>query len=74
MNVFLATLVVFVLALLAMSVGVLTGRVRLRGSCGGVAGQCDGAGEPSWNGPPGGEPKCELCRFRPGATGSGGEP
>ena len=63
MEVFLATLAVFGLALLAMSVGVLTGRVRIRGSCGGVAGQCDSDGEPS----------CQLCRFKPGATGSGGE-
>ena len=63
MEVFLATLVVFVLALLAMSVGLLTGRVRIRGSCGGVAGQCDSSGEPT----------CQLCRWKPGATGSGGE-
>ena len=63
MTVFLATLAVFGLALLAMSVGLLTGRVRMRGSCGGIAGQCDG----------GGEPVCELCPHRPGSAGSGGE-
>jgi hypothetical protein len=52
MEIFLASLVVFGLALLAMGVGVLTGRTRIRGSCGGVAGRCDGNGEPT----------CDLCR------------
>ena len=73
MEVFLATLAVFGLAPLAMSVGVLTWRVRMRGSCGGVAGQCDSSGEPSSRGSPKGEPSCQLCRFKPGATGPGGE-
>jgi len=62
MTVFLATLAVFGLALLAMSVGLLTGRVRMRGSCGGIAGQCDG----------GGEPVCHLCRLKPGGSGREG--
>jgi hypothetical protein len=52
MATFLATLVVFGLALLAMAVGALTGRSRIRGSCGGVAGRCEGWGEPT----------CDLCR------------
>ena len=55
MTVFLVTLAVFAMALLAMAVGVLSGRTRIRGSCGGVAGRCDGSGEPT----------CDLCRPRP---------
>jgi hypothetical protein len=51
--VFLATLTVFALAMLGMSVGVLVGRARLRGSCGGVGGRCDSGGEPVCRG---------LCR------------
>jgi hypothetical protein len=63
MEIFLATLAVFGVALLAMSVGLLSGRVRLRGSCGGVAGQCDETGEPA----------CTLCRWTGRRTGAGGE-
>ena len=83
MEIFLATLVVFGLALLAMSIGLLSGRVRLRGSCGGVAGQCDSSGEPSLGGSPKGEPTldgssggglaCTLCRWTGRRTGAGGE-
>jgi hypothetical protein len=65
MEIFLATLAVFGLALLAMSVGLLSGRVRLRGSCGGVAGQCDSAGEPTLEGSSGGG-------STPGGTPGGG--
>ncbi len=55
----IATVLVFGLALLAMSVGVLFGREPIRGSCGGVAGRCElcsgscekrGAGAPSGEG------------------------
>ena len=52
MTVFLITLAVFGVAMLAMAVGVLAGKTRLRGSCGGVGGQCDSTGEPT----------CGLCR------------
>ena len=37
----ISTALVFGLALLAMSVGVLFGREPIRGSCGGVAGRCE---------------------------------
>ena len=40
MTAFLISLVVFALALLAMSVGVMFGREPIRGSCGGVMGRC----------------------------------
>jgi hypothetical protein len=52
MDVFLATLVIFGLALLAMAVGVLAGRSPIQGSCGGIGGRCEGDGGPS----------CDLCR------------
>ncbi len=37
----LISILVFGVALLAMSVGVLFGREPIRGSCGGVAGRCE---------------------------------
>ena len=40
MTAFVISVVVFALALLAMSVGVLFGREPIRGSCGGVMGRC----------------------------------
>ncbi len=40
MTVFLATVIVFAVALLALGLGSMFGRPPLRGSCGGV-GQCD---------------------------------
>ena len=52
MEIFLVTVAVFGLSILAMAVGVLTGRSRMSGSCGGVGGQCDGNGEPT----------CDLCQ------------
>jgi hypothetical protein len=42
MTIFLVSLMAFGLAMLAMAVGVLTGRTRIRGSCGGIAADCDG--------------------------------
>lgn len=51
MEIFLITLAVFGVALLAMAVGVLSGRAPIQGSCGGIAGRCEGSGEPS----------CEFC-------------
>jgi hypothetical protein len=73
MEIFLATLVVFGLALLAMSIGLLSGRVRLRGSCGGIAGQCDSSGEPTLDGSGGGGLSCTLCKWTGRRTGAGGE-
>ncbi len=40
MTAFLISILVFAMALLAMSVGVLFGREPIRGSCGGVMGRC----------------------------------
>jgi hypothetical protein len=40
MAVFLISVAVIGLALLAMSVGVMAGREPIKGSCGGVAGRC----------------------------------
>ncbi len=40
MTVLAISVLVFVVALLAMSVGVLFGREPIRGSCGGVVGRC----------------------------------
>ena len=48
---FLAALVVFVLALVAMAVGVIISNKRLKGSCGGLAGMTDGEGKTA----------CDLC-------------
>jgi len=41
MTVLAITTLIFVGAVLAMSVGVLFGREPIRGSCGGVVGRCD---------------------------------
>ena len=42
MKLFLITLIVFGMFILAMAVGVIIGNRRIRGSCGGVAGEgCD---------------------------------
>jgi hypothetical protein len=41
METVLLSIVGFALVLLAMGIGVLFGRRPLRGSCGGVGGQCD---------------------------------
>ena len=40
MTTLLITILVFGMALLAMSVGVMLGREPIRGSCGGIAGRC----------------------------------
>ena len=52
MSIFLASVIVFGLALVAMAVGVLAGRQPPRGSCGGIGGRCESTGEPV----------CDLCR------------
>ena len=54
MTTFFVTLFVFGIALLAMAVGVLTGKTRIQGSCGGIGGRCEGNGEPS----------CDLCTVK----------
>ena len=46
MDLLLASFVIFGLSMLAMAVGILSGRTRIRGSCGGMAGLCDGKGRP----------------------------
>ena len=55
MNTFLATLVVFCIALTGMAIGVILSNRRIKGSCGGLAGMkdargntiCDGCANPS---------------------------
>ena len=52
MIIFLVTLTVFVLAMLAMAVGVIMNRKPIQGSCGGLATRdCDGSGGSD----------CEFC-------------
>ncbi len=53
MDIFFVTLFVFVVAMLAMAVGVIVGRTRIQGSCGGIGGQCEGDGSSSG---------CDLCQ------------
>ena len=45
MKLLVATFVVFALSMLGMAVGLLFGRARIRGSCGGLTGLCDGSGK-----------------------------
>ncbi len=47
-----ASLLAFGLSILAMAVGLLFGRARVTGSCGGLADLCDGSGR-------------KLCEFCP---------
>ena len=49
--VFLAAAIVFLLAIGGMAVGVIISNRRLKGSCGGLAGMKDGAGQTA----------CDLC-------------
>ena len=51
MKLFLATFVIFTLSMLAMAVGVLSGRSCIAGSCGGVA---DKWGDSE-------RPRCDFC-------------
>ncbi len=51
MTIFLVTLAVFALAMVAMGIGALLGGRRLRGSCGGLAVDCNGERRES----------CEFC-------------
>ena len=44
---FLLTTAVFALALLGLASGVLLGGRKLRGSCGGLSGLCEGCDDPS---------------------------
>jgi hypothetical protein len=46
MDLLLASFASFGLSMLAMAVGSLFGRARIRGSCGGLAGLCDRSGRP----------------------------
>jgi hypothetical protein len=50
MKIFLATLVVFALAIVGMAIGVLVSNRRIKGSCGGMAGLKDhpNQGNPAW--------------------------
>lgn len=65
MNIFLATFAIMALAVLGMSIGVLTGRRELKGSCGGLnnvdGGEC----------PCGRQASCEEANQAPDAAGSG---
>jgi len=51
MKIFLVTLVVFALTLVAMAIGVIVSNRRIKGSCGGLAGLKD----------PHGNPACDIC-------------
>jgi hypothetical protein len=51
MKIFLATLVVFALAIVGMAIGVLVSNRRIKGSCGGMAGLKDHDGKSV----------CEIC-------------
>lgn len=62
MSIFFATLAVFVLAILAMAVGVLSGRSPIQGSCGGIGGRCEESGGTS----------CDLCSPAKGAGSAEG--
>ncbi len=64
MTVFFVTLTVFILAMFAMAVGVLTGRTRIQGSCGGIGGRCEGDGGSS----------CDLCQSSHSAQQASGTP
>ena len=44
MKLFLTSFAVIGLSMLGMAVGVLFGRARIQGSCGGLAGLCDASG------------------------------
>ncbi len=46
MDLLMASFATFGLSMLAMAVGVLFGRTRIRGSCGGMADLCDRSGRP----------------------------
>ena len=59
MEIFLATLLLIGIAVLAMSLGVILGRPPLRGTCGGI-GQLTGTG-------------CQHCTPGCGASGGAGE-
>jgi len=53
--VFLVTLVVFLTAVLLMAVGVILGKIRIKGTCSGLAGMTDDSGNPL----------CESCTIPP---------
>ncbi len=60
MEVLVASLLAFGLGILGMAVGLLMGRAPMKGSCGGLAGLCDGAGQPL----------CEVCPNRRAREGA----
>ncbi len=45
MEVLVASILAFGLSILGMGVGLLFGRAPMKGSCGGLAGLCDGSGK-----------------------------
>lgn len=61
MDLLLASFLAFSLSILAMAVGVLFGRARVKGSCAGLAGLCDRSGR-------------ELCEFCPNRRSGDGGP
>ncbi len=60
MELLVASLLAFGLSILAMAVGLLFGRARIKGSCGGLADLCDGSGRKL----------CEVCPNRRTSDGA----
>lgn len=49
MTIILLSVTIFVIMFIAMSIGVLLGRVPIKGSCGGLASQCGSCSRPCKN-------------------------
>jgi len=76
MKIFIATCVVFALAIFGMAIGVILGNCRLRGSCGGLSSLKDDNGEPlcgSCETPAEDCPIKDAVKSAPGAEGNGND-